>query len=99
MEPKPRYMSRDAAILTVKVEGLLRLVAIISAFMFWYLTAILLLFFYTSGILPPLTLLSVGQAALAVGLAPIPVALATWKAFEWVYAVFLTAYAKKHFLD
>lgn len=97
MEPKVREMSRESAALTVKQEGLLRAVAILSAFMFWYSTAILLLVLYTSGVLHPSVLLSVGQAALTVGLLPIPVALATWRFFEWSIGKFVTGYAKKYF--
>ena len=98
MEPKPRDLScKEAAVAHTKIDGLLRLIAIISAFVFWYFTAIALLVLYVSRALSYSSLLSLSQAVSTAGLLPIPVALATWKVFEWAYETYLTSYAKKYF--
>ena len=53
MEPKPRTLSLpEAAIAHVKIDGILRLVAIVSAFTFWYSVAIVLFLLHVAGILP-----------------------------------------------
>ncbi|MBZ0256009.1 hypothetical protein K8I31_08105 [bacterium] len=98
MEPAPRtFASTEAATAHVKIDGVLRIVAIVCAFMFWYSVAIVLLLLHVSGVLPSSSLLPFAQVASAAGIAPIPVSLATWKILEWAFSKFLSAYAKKHF--
>jgi hypothetical protein len=98
MEPKTTYVSSfEIGALVVKHNGLIRLSAIVSAFMFWYLTAIVVLVLCTTGVLPYSSLLSFGQVVSAIGLIPIPVAVATWRVFEWAYGKYLTGYARKYF--
>lgn len=98
MDPKPRSFScTEAAAAHVKIDGLLRLVATITAFLFWYAVAIVLVLLGAFGFLPYSSLLSPFQALSAVGLAPIAVALASRRAFEWAFSKYLTGYAKKYF--
>lgn len=98
MEPKPRmFSSAEAATAHVKIDGMLRLAAILSALILWYAAAIVLLLLHVAGVLPSSSLLSLSQVATAAGLLPIPVALATWKVLEWAYSKFLTSYATSHF--
>ena len=98
MEPKPRtFLSAEAATAHVKIDGMLRLAAILSALILWYAVAIVLLLLHVAGVLPSSSLLSLAQVSTASGLLPIPAALATWKALEWAYSKFLTSYVKFHF--
>ena len=87
----------EGGVIAVKIDGVLRLAAIITAFMFWYSIAIILLVLFLSGVLHYSSLLSLAQVLSTLGFLPIPVALATWKVFEFLYAKYLTAYAKKYF--
>jgi hypothetical protein len=89
--------SVEGGILATKIDGVLRLAAILSAFILWYLVAIVLLVLHSAGVLPGSSLVSFAQAATTAGLAPIPVALATWKFFEWAFGKYLTAYTRSHF--
>lgn len=89
--------SVEGGILATKVDGVLRIAAILTAFMFWYSVAIVLLLLFIAGVLPYSSLLSLGQAVTTAGLAPIPVALGTWKVLEWAFGKYLTTYTKTHF--
>ena len=87
----------EGGIIAVKIDGVLRLAAIVSSFMFWYSFAIVLLVLFLSGVLQYSSLLSLAQVLSAIGFLPIPAALGTWKVFELLYSRYLTAYAKKYF--
>ena len=89
--------SVEGGILATKIDGVLSIAAIISAFIFWYLIAIGLLVLHIGGVLPYSSLLSFAQVATAAGLLPIPVALGTWKVLEWAFGKYLTTYTKTHF--
>ena len=83
MEPKERiFSSAEVASSHIKIDGILRIISIISAFIFWYLIAITLLLLLVSGALPYSSFLSFAQACIAIGLLPIPAVVVTRKFFE-----------------
>lgn len=85
--------SLETAVLLTKIEGTVRLIAILATFMAWYsLAAVGLVVFLAS----PQRLELAYQALSAAGLAPLAAVVATWRGAEWAIARWMNAYVRKH---
>lgn len=86
------FRSAEAAAAHVKIDGLIRLMAIVATFLLWALAAVIALsFLRASG------LLQLVQAVALAGLTPAGLAVLTWRGVEKLFSAFLYSYAKKHF--
>lgn len=94
---KERFFSNaEAATAHVKIDGLIRVMAISMTAVFWAGVALLGLGLYLINLEEAERIARLGQAAISAGLAPIPAILGTWRAVEWAISSFLNAYARHH---
>ncbi len=99
MVSKERVLSSvEVATAHVKIDGLLRLISITLAFVFWFLMAAIILFCYFYGSLTLFALEQTFQIVTAIGLSPILLVVLTWRTFEKICSIYLTAYAKKYYV-
>ena len=77
--------------------GMIRVVSIVSAFVFWSLISLLCLVLYLHNLFPYKLLLPYGQALALIGVSPLAAAVLTWKFFEMGYSKYLELYVKEHF--
>ena len=89
--------SAESAIAHVKIDGLVQLMALASSVVLWCLVALLLAVLYMHNIVGIPQLSQFFQALTLIGLAPIAAAGLAYRLFLWLYATYLTSYARKHF--
>jgi hypothetical protein len=97
MSRERTFSTPESAIAHVKIDGMVQLLAIISAVTLWCLAALVLAILYIYKIVGIPQLSQFFQALTLVGLAPIAAAGLSYRLFLWLYATFLTSYARKHF--
>lgn len=88
--------SYETAFLLAGMHGLVRLLAIISTFFFWFFVSGLILAFLRLNLVSLDQLLLLNQALGIFGLSPILLTVLSWRIIEKIYAYYLTRYAKKH---
>ena len=90
-ENKP-FQSFEAATAHAKITALVRIVSIVSSFLFWLVVSLVLaaVYIYLQLELPPLAVLSV------LGVAPFPLAAATWKIIEKLLCLYCENYVRSY---
>ena len=88
--------STEIAVLFTKQLALLRVVAISVAFLLWCFVSLLMLVLYLHGLISVPALEQSLQFLSLVGLAPLVVAVAAWRAIEKVISFYVTSYARSH---
>lgn len=95
-ESNERVIPGVTGALVVRMDGLLWVLSIVTTVMLWYCLALAALALYLLIGRPPVEqALQYGSAA---GLAPIPLAAASWRAVAWALQKATNGYVRKHYL-
>lgn len=92
-----RQLPRDLAVLVVRLDGQLQLMAMICAVMLFLLLLLALGLLWSAGALTGLYE-RYGPAVSALGIAPLPATLAAYRAILWACKAYADSYARKHLL-
>ena len=93
MSPENNYLnSYETAFLFSSIHGLIRLIAIVSAFFFWLCMSVLAWLSLSSWH----ELYSYLQVLGLVGLSPVLLTVISWRIIEKGYSYYLQRYAEKH---
>jgi len=97
MNEKNNYVSSyEIAFLLSTIHGLIRLLAIITAFFFWLCIVALAWWFLRLSFVSWQQLYSVSQVLALIGVSPVLLTVFSWRIIEKIYSYYLKKYADKH---